>query len=394
MRALPIFLVIYIFFLTVSVHAQEIPTLTKKDSMVVSSWIIGVGFNAVDDAGSEFENVLNISDNWNIVPHPSRLSVGRYFKGGFGLEAIGTYNKYQEGKIVDGVVNAEEIDYYAIDFRASYDLNQILGQTGFFDPYVGVGVGYTDANNEGRGTYNAVVGFRTWITDNWGLDFNSSGKWAMKIEDGVTNHIQHAAGVVYQFGIEKELTRKGKEKLAQIQEMEAEQQRIQDSIAEAKRAEEEARRLAEELERQREAERLAAEEKAKKEAEEARRKALQEQIDGLGKVYFTLNSSYLSTEDKDLLDKLIQILKDNPTLKIEVAAHTDARGTDEYNQWLSERRMARTVSYILSEGIKESQIAQEAFGEQQLTNECDDGVSCPEEKHQKNRRSAFKIISF
>ncbi len=362
--------------------------------MVVSSWIIGVGFNAVDDAGSEFENVLNISDNWNIVPHPSRLSVGRYFKGGFGLEAIGTYNKYQEGKIVDGVVNAEEIDYYAIDFRASYDLNQILGQTGFFDPYVGVGVGYTDANNEGRGTYNAVVGFRTWITDNWGLDFNSSGKWAMKIEDGVTNHIQHAAGVVYQFGIEKELTRKGKEKLAQIQEMEAEQQRIQDSIAEAKRAEEEARRLAEELERQREAERLAAEEKAKKEAEEARRKALQEQIDGLGKVYFTLNSSYLSTEDKDLLDKLIQILKDNPTLKIEVAAHTDARGTDEYNQWLSERRMARTVSYILSEGIKESQIAQEAFGEQQLTNECDDGVSCPEEKHQKNRRSAFKIISF
>lgn len=374
-----------------SVFAQEDLQLTKKDSMVVSSWMFGVGINIVDDAGSEFDGLLDAGDNWNMVPFPSRISIGKYFKSGLGLEAIGTYNQYQEGKIIDNVVNTEDIDYFAIDFRASYDLNKILGETGFFDPYVGVGAGYTDANNQGRGTYNATVGFRTWFSDRWGLDFNSSGKWAMKLEDGVTNHIQHGVGVVYRFDTEKDLTPRGEEKLALLEEMEKEQQRLQDSIAAAKKAEEEARRLAEELERQKEAERLAAEERARQQAEEAKRKAIQDKIDGLGKVYFALNSSYLNKRDKQLLDELVAILKENQGVKIKVAAHTDSRGTEQYNQWLSERRMERTVQYLLEKGVSDDRILKEALGETQLTNECDDGVPCSEEKHRENRRSEFQV---
>lgn len=158
--------------------AQEELEITAKDSIVQSSWMFGIGFNAVDDSGNVFDGLFNISDEWNMLPYPSRISIGRYFKNGLGLEAIGTLNKYKEGKIIDGVVNLEDSDYYAIDARITYDLNKIIGETGWFDPYVGVGAGYTDANNIGRGTYNAVVGFRTWISDRWGLDFNSSGKWA------------------------------------------------------------------------------------------------------------------------------------------------------------------------------------------------------------------------
>ncbi len=86
--------------------------LTKKDSIVQSAWIFGLGFNAVDDAGSEFDNVFNATDNWNIVPFPSRMSIGRYFKNGLGLEAIGSYNQYQEGKTIDGIEAVEDIDYY------------------------------------------------------------------------------------------------------------------------------------------------------------------------------------------------------------------------------------------------------------------------------------------
>ncbi|MFD2588218.1 hypothetical protein ACFSQJ_14860 [Croceitalea marina] len=78
------------------------------------------------------------------------MSIGKYFENGLGLEAIGTYNKYKEGKIVDNQVNDTMISYYAADLRVSYDLNKILGETGFFDPYVGLGLGYTDANNQGR----------------------------------------------------------------------------------------------------------------------------------------------------------------------------------------------------------------------------------------------------
>jgi len=288
-----------------------------------------LGFNAVDDAGSEFLDVFNFKDNWNAVPFPSRLSIGRYFESGFGLEAIASYNRYQTGKIADDVVITDPIDYYAFDVRASYDLNQILG--------------------------------------------------------------------VYRFGTEKGLSKKGEEKLALIQEMEQEQQRVNDSIAEAQRAEEEARLLAQELERQKENERLAAEEKAQTEAENTQKTKLlnlQNQIDGLGKVYFSYNSSFLSVSDKKLLDKLILILQENPDLKIEVSGHSDARGSEKYNLWLSERRMVRTVEYLIAKGVPQSQIVKAALGETQLVNDCGDGVPCSEAKHKKNRRSQFRILNY
>lgn len=368
--------------------AQDVE-LTKKDSIVESYWLVTLGTNIVDDSGDEFGELFDLSDGWNMVPYPSRASVGRYFKNGLGLEAIGTYNRYKEGKIIDNVANTEDIDYWGLDFRVSYDLNMILGETGFFDPYIGIGAGYTDANNQGRGTYNAVIGFRTWFSDHWGLDFNSTGKWAMDTENA-SNHIQHALGVAYRFEVEKGLSRKGEEKLALLEELEKEQQRIQDSIAQA----EEAKRLAERLQKEKEAAELAAAEKAKREAEEARKAALQTKINNLGNVYFKLNSSYLTSKDKDLLDQLVAIMEDEPNLIIKVTAHTDSRGTKTYNQWLSERRAERTVEYIISKGISESRISHEAYGETRLVNECEDGVRCTEEEHAKNRRSEFVITSF
>ena len=382
---------IVVLFSIQSIISQDLQ-LTKKDSIIESAWIVGLGLNAVDDAGSEFSNIFNVTDNWNIVPFPSRLNVGRYFKGGFGVELIGTYNQYQIGKTVDGLINTEEIDYFGIDVSVNYDLNQILGETGWFDPYVGIGVGYTDANNIGRGTYNASVGFRTWLTERFGLGFNSTGKWAMDTEKA-TNHLQHAAGVVYRFGIKRALSKKGEEKLAMIEEIEKEKQRVQDSIASAEKAAEEARLLAERL-KQQEANRLAAEEKAKEDAEKEKRKTIEDAIKALGNVYFALNSSYLNKDDKALLDKLSIILQENPTLAISVASHTDARGTDKYNLWLSERRVQRTIDYLVAKGISAERIESQAFGETQLTNECVDGVYCPEEKHQQNRRSEFEVVRF
>jgi len=370
-------------------HAQDME-LTKKDSIVQSYWMVSVGTNAVDDSGDEFRELFDVRSAWNIAPYPSRISIGRYFKNGVGLEAIGSHNRYREGKVVDELTLTEDIDYWGFDFRVSYDLNKILGNTGFFDPYIGIGAGYTDANNQGRGTYNGVLGFKTWFSDHWGLDFNTTGKWATDTEN-VTNHIQHAVAVAYRFNVEKGLSRKGQEKLALLQEMEKEQKRVQDSIA---REDEKARLLAEQLQKEKEAAELAAAEKAQKEAEEAERNALQTRLNQLGNVYFKFNSSYLTTEDKELLDKLVNIMEEEPSLHIKVTAHTDSRGTEKYNQWLSERRAQRTVDYVVSKGISKDRIVHAAFGETQLVNECVDGVYCTEEKHSKNRRSEFLIIEF
>ncbi|WP_421824384.1 OmpA family protein [Flagellimonas oceanensis] len=383
-------LVMVIFSYALTFAQDQNLEMTEKDSIVESFWLVTVGANAVDDSGDEFGELFDFKDGWNMVPYPSRVSIGRYFKNGIGLEAIGSYNRYKEGKIVDNAVNSEDIPYLGLDFRVSYDLNMILGETGFFDPYIGIGAGYTDANNQGRGTYNAVLGFRTWFSDHWGMDFNSTGKWAMDTENA-TNHIQHAVGVAYRFEVEKGLSRKGMEKLALLKEMEEEQQRVQDSIA---KAEEEARLLAERLQKEKEAAELAAAEKAKREAEEARRAKLQNRINELGNVLFQFDSSYLTASDKELLNQLVAIMEDETSLTIKVTAHTDSRGTEKYNQWLSERRAERTVDYVISKGISENRITHEAFGETRLVNECSDGVRCTEEEHSKNRRSEFVIIEF
>jgi len=367
---------------------QDSLRLTEKDSIVSSYWLVGLGINIVDDSGDAFNDFTTMKDQWNMVPYPSRINIGRYFRNGLGLEAIAAYNRYKEGYKVDGQINPDVKDYVSMDARLSYDLNKLIGETGWFDPYVGAGVGYTDANDTGRGTYNAVFGFRTWFSDHWGLDFNTSGKWSFGNE--ATNHIQHAAGVTYRFNIEKELSKKGEEKLALIEE----QQRVADSLAAAEKAEEEARKLAERLEREQEAARLAAEENARQQAEEQRRKDLQQTIDDMGHVFFDYNSSYLNTAAKSKLAELAGFLEQHPGLELKVSGHADSRGPGTYNLWLSERRAAHIVAFLQDQGIPSERMVTEAFGESMLVNECQDGVFCTEEKHGKNRRAEFVIISF
>ena len=393
MKTTPIFSFLFFLMFSSFSFAQDELQITAKDSIVQSSWIFGVGLNAVDDSGNVFDGIFNVGEEWNIVPFPSRLSIGRYFKSGLGLEAIGTYNKYKEGNIIDGEINLEDISYFGIDGRVTYDINKIIGETGWFDPYVGVGAGYTDANNKGRGTYNAIVGFRTWFSDRWGLDFSSTGKWAMSQGEGATNHIQHAAGIVYQFGIEKGLSQRGEEKLELLAAIEKEKQRQTDSINEVNRLKDEAL-LAERLKKQQEADALAAAEKANVDAINKRKTEIKSRIENLGNVYFGLNSSVVNYSSKKVLDSLVQVLEEIPTLTLKITSHTDSRGTSKYNDWLSQRRVDKTKDYLLSKGVPAEKLTTEAYGETMLLNECDDNTYCPEDKHAVNRRSEFVIIEF
>ncbi|WP_289039745.1 OmpA family protein [uncultured Zobellia sp.] len=374
-------------------QAQEELQLTKKDSIVKSSWMFGIGYNIVDDSGDVFDELFSFGERWNVLSYPSRVSIGRYFKSGIGVEAIGSYNKYKIGKFIDGETNLEESHYYGLDARLTYDLNKIIGQTGWFDPYLGVGAGYTDANNEPRATYNAVVGFRTWFSDRIGLDFSSSGKWSANNEQA-TNHLQHAAGVVYQFGIEKGLSKKGEEKLALMEELAQKLQKEKDSLAAVEQREREQAAIAARLAKEKEEARLAAAEKAKLEAENQRKAKIKAEIDDLGFAYFDLNSSYLNAKSKKVLDGLAVILEKHPELELKITSHTDSRGASKYNDWLSQRRVDRTKAYLLKKGVEASRLSAEAYGESNLLNECDDTTYCSEEKHQINRRSEFIISKF
>ena len=378
---------------TTPIFSQDSLQITSKDSIVKSSWVLGLGFNIVDDTATPFgETFLDIKDTWNAVPYPSRISIGRFFKNGLGIEAIGTYNKYKVGKIIDGAINTVPRDYYAIDGKISYDLNKLIGETNWFDPYIHVGAGYSSIGKVGRSTANAGFGFNTWFSDKWGANFNTMGKWGIK--EGSTKQLQHSAGVVYQFGMEKGLSKKGEEKLAMIEALEKEKQRVADSLALAQRAKDEAamaRRLTEEKEKAR----LAAIEKAKLDAENQRKEKIKDAIDALGYVYFDFDSSYLNKPYKVLLDELASILQDNPSVTLKIGSHTDSRGPGKYNMWLSEKRMQRTIAYLVEQkGIEGTRLEGEAFGETKLINECDDRIPCSSAKHSSNRRSEFEVISY
>jgi outer membrane protein OmpA-like peptidoglycan-associated protein len=109
-------------------------------------------------------------------------------------------------------------------------------------------------------------------------------------------------------------------------------------------------------------------------------------------IYFELNSSYLTKEAQRELDKVVELMNRYPDMIIESGSHTDSRGIDGYNIWLSDRRAKSTVNYIISKGIDPTRITGKGYGETQLINECSDGVSCTEAQHAMNRRTEFVII--
>ena len=108
-------------------------------------------------------------------------------------------------------------------------------------------------------------------------------------------------------------------------------------------------------------------------------------------IYYDLDKSNIRPDAAAELDKIVQVLKDNLDISIELGSHTDARASASYNLKLSQRRAESAVKYIIEHGIEASRIKAKGYGETQLINGCSDGVDCSEEAHQENRRTEFKI---
>ena len=107
--------------------------------------------------------------------------------------------------------------------------------------------------------------------------------------------------------------------------------------------------------------------------------------DELPKMYFAKNSSYLSQDMYPSLQKLIDLMKNNPSVKVELVTHSDARGDVGYNLWMTERRSQRLAQYLIDQGIAQDRIKTEAKGESALSNSCYDETECTEEEHRMNR---------
>lgn len=113
----------------------------------------------------------------------------------------------------------------------------------------------------------------------------------------------------------------------------------------------------------------------------------------LPEILYDLNSAQLRPESKDSLNGLIQTLKDNPNIRVELMSHTDSRGTAKSNIDLSQRRAQSVVDYLIELKIDPNRLQAKGYGETKLLNKCKDNAPCTEVEHQINRRTEFKIVA-
>lgn len=114
---------------------------------------------------------------------------------------------------------------------------------------------------------------------------------------------------------------------------------------------------------------------------------------GIKMIYFDLDKSNIRTEAALDLEKILDVLNQNPTMKLDIRSHTDSRASHQYNEALSDRRAKSTISWLIQNGVAKNRLTGKGYGETQLVNQCSDGINCTEEEHQMNRRSEFIITA-
>jgi len=162
-------------------------------------WAISFGVNAVDfypnGDGSPFgegfgDEYFNAGDHWNVLPSLSTITVARNITDALNFGVTGSINKIENY----GDQEVSDWSYYGIDGTFKYGFLQ----HSVFNPFIGVGGGYTWVDDIGAGTVNGSLGFNIWFTENIGLTIESAYKHAF--EDYLSSHFQHTAGIAIKFG--------------------------------------------------------------------------------------------------------------------------------------------------------------------------------------------------
>jgi outer membrane protein OmpA-like peptidoglycan-associated protein len=184
-------------------------------------WGMTIGANAINFMGagnvgfignSGFDanglsEAFNVADQWNFVPSISQLTVGRYIGNGVSLDLSGSYNKLKQYQNADIVKNDVDGYYFSLDLGVNYHLNTLWNSDSWFDPYLRGNTGYNwidfgnDSFVDDSGlTAGGGFGINFWLTNQIGLNVQSSYKNQFSDDLENTNHFQHTAGVTFAFG--------------------------------------------------------------------------------------------------------------------------------------------------------------------------------------------------
>ncbi len=108
-------------------------------------------------------------------------------------------------------------------------------------------------------------------------------------------------------------------------------------------------------------------------------------------IYYDYNKWDIRQDAVPTLNRLFNILKNNPAFKIRIGSHTDCRGDEDYNLLLSQRRAESVVNYLINKGIDRNRLEAIGYGETKLIEKCP-CEECTEDQHQMNRRTTFELL--
>jgi OOP family OmpA-OmpF porin len=194
-------------------------------------WALSFGVNAVDTRASasggknsldaHVSQAFNVSENWNILPSVSYISIARSVGNNFSVGLQGSINKMDKFVVFDGtnsssnaagyvVTNPGDLMYYGIDANVKYSFMSLLGTT-WLDPSLTVGGGYTFLGDNSYGTVQPGAGLTFWFTENVGLALATTYKVSQGIGGDrfegtdiytpkAPSHFQHTLGITFQFG--------------------------------------------------------------------------------------------------------------------------------------------------------------------------------------------------
>ena len=288
----------------------------------------------------------------------------------------------------DGFIN-NDYDFLALDITNKFYLDQYILDNEAIDLYAGIGLGAHKVAEGKAITANLSLGANYWVTDQFGIVFQAFAKKGFDDEVlYVGNYYQYNLGLSYRIASKKKKANLEKEK-EPIEEKPLDKAKkevlnvptIVDGVVVEK---EEPKETVTEV-------------RGENEKEVTKEKSsldlLADKLKAIGPVYFDRNSSYYDGVGRAKLSDIYNLLISNPSLKLRIDSYTDSKGTEAYNEFLSDRRLNRVRQYLIGLGINPSRLQGVSNGVD-INSPCIvENRPCTEQEYAQQRRVAFTVKS-
>ena len=397
--------------------------LTSQAQDSNNPWAVSFGVNGVDTKVSavgndspKFIQLLNAKENWNILPSVSYLNVSRYVGDGFSFGLTGSVNKIDKWvtrdlttESTDIVSDPGDLSYYAFDATIKYSFMELL-KSKWLDPSINIGGGYNFLGDASAGTVNGGLGLTFWVTEQVGLQLQSTYKHSF--DDNRTpnadipTHIQHFAGLTFKFGgkdtdgdgiydkddacpevaglpefkgcpdTDKDGIQDSEDACpeeAGTKELNGCPDRDGDGIIDSEDScpddkgtkmmngcpDADGDGVADKDDKCPTVAGTVANNGCPEVSDETMKK-----LNDYGKtILFNSGKSSFQKQTIPVLQAMAAILKEYPTAKFSLEGHTDSDGKDAMNQKLSEDRAAAVKNFLIEQGIDASRLSSKGFGE-------------------------------